>query len=101
MAQKYYRPFINVETITDDQTIEPKGAACLEFIRVGDDDVTVADGMVLTDTFQDWAWINPPHMKISQRIPVKFAGASGTTKELIVIKYFYQEITKEEYERNE
>ena len=95
--QKYYIPYLNSEIISSNQQIESKGASSIEFIRVGTDNITINDGIRLVDNFQDWIWVNPPHMKIKQRISVNFDGGAGTTQILVVNKYFYEEVTREQF----
>lgn len=101
--QKYYIPSLNSEIITENKQIESKGAASIEFIRVAasssvsPDDVTINDGIRLTDNYQDWIWVNPPHMKIRQRINIAFDGKAGTMPMVIVNKYFYEEVTEEQF----
>ena len=91
MAKKYI-PYVYSEVIETDRIVEPKGASCLEFIRTGTDDVTINDGIELSDNIKEWVWINPPEMKIEQRLSIKFAGNASTTSKIVVNKYVYEEI---------
>ena len=87
---KKYNVSYKAEVFTTNGQVKPDGFSSLEFIRKGDENVTVINAIPLDSDTPSYEFINRRDEKIQQNFDFKFAGG-GSDPKLIVVKTYYEE----------
>ena len=91
MEEKKYEVTYKIELFTVNGSVKPDGFNSIEFIRKGDENITIAQSIELDSDTPSFEFINRPMEVIKTNFDYKFAGG-GSSPKLIVIKTYYERI---------
>ncbi len=91
MEEKKYEVTYKMELFTTNGSVKPDGFNSIEFIRKGDENITVAQAIELDVDTPSFEFVNRPGEVIKTNFDYKFDGA-GSDPKLVVVKTYYLKI---------
>ncbi len=89
--EKKYEVTYKIELYTKNGSVKPDGFNSIEFLRKGDENITIAQALVLDADTPSFEFINRPGEVIKTNFDYKFDG-TGSDPKLVVVKTYYSRI---------